>query len=162
MANTFLSLTNIEGESLDYIHEGEIEVHDWDWGLNNRATFRVSAAEAAQQTRVQHLIIHKMFDKATPTLMLYCAQGRKIPHGRLTCRKNDGEQHVAFLMIDLSDIKVNEVKWAPKGDDPRGIPEILELSFLKVKLSYQVQIRDGSLSGASEFPEYDVGNPDKT
>src|ERR1700753_1234357 len=148
MANTFLSLANIEGESLDYIHQGEIEVHDWDWGLNNKATFRVSAAEAARQTRVQHLIIHKVFDKATPTLMLYCAQGRKITTGRLTCRKNDGEQQVAFLLIDFRDIKVNEVKWSPKGEDPRGIPEILELSFSKVKVTYQVQTNDGSLSGA--------------
>jgi type VI secretion system secreted protein Hcp len=162
MANMFLSLSKIEGESRDHIHHGEIEVHDWDWGLNNKASFRLSSEEAAQHTRVQHLIVHKMFDKATPTLMLYCRKGWKIPHGKLTCRKNDGENQVEYLVINFSDIKVNEVKWAPKGEDPRGIPEILELSFFKVQLTYQVQKKDGSLGGASDFPEYDIANPDKT
>lgn len=160
MANMFLALTNIQGESRDHIHQGEIEVHDWDWGMHNKASFRLKADEAAQHTKIEHLKVHKKFDKASPTLMLYCAHGKKIPEGTLTCRKNDGENQVEYLIIKLHDIKVNEVKWDPKGEDPGGIPETLELSFFKVHVIYKVQILDGSLAGATEFPPYNVANPD--
>jgi type VI secretion system secreted protein Hcp len=162
MANMFLALTNIQGESRDHAHAGEIEVHDWDWGLHNKASFQLTGDQAAQHTKVQHLIIHKMFDKSSPTLMGYCAYGKKIPEGTLTCRKNDGENQVEFLIIKLIDIKVNEVKWGVKGEDARGFPEILELSFLKVRATYQTQIQDGSLAGATEFPIYNIADPDKT
>jgi type VI secretion system Hcp family effector len=151
----FLALTNINGESRDHVHAGEIEIHDWEWGVDNAAPFRLEAEQAAKQTQFQHLTVHKMFDKASVTLMNYCAHGRKIDHGKITCRKNDGDNQVEFLKIILTDVKVDSVKWAPKGEEVRGIPESVELSFFHFKIVYETQIQDGSLSGKSEF-EYDV------
>jgi len=36
MADMFLDLDDITGESLDYDHLDEIEVHGWSWGLTHR------------------------------------------------------------------------------------------------------------------------------
>jgi type VI secretion system secreted protein Hcp len=156
--NMFLKLTNIQGESLDFIHEGEIEVQDWTWGLDNPAPFRLEAKQASKQTEFDVLTITKMFDKSSTTLMTYCASGEKIPTGLLTCRKNDDEQqHVAYLTIELTDVKVDKVSWDGKGEDPRGVPETVELSFSKVHVIYQTQLNDGSLTGQVDF-EFDVAN----
>jgi type VI secretion system Hcp family effector len=155
MVNMFLALTNIHGESRDHIHAGEIEIHDWEWGVDNAAPFRLEAKDAAKQTQIQHLTIHKVFDKASVTLMNYCAHGRKIEEGKITCRKNDGNNQVEFLKIILTDVKVDGVKWPCRGEEIRGIPETVELSFFHFKIIYEMQIQDGSLSGKTEF-EYDV------
>src|SRR5579859_5317875 len=129
MANMFLLLTKIDGESLDLVYEGKIEVHDWDWGMHNNASFDLTGTKAAQHTRFSHLNIHKKFDKASPTLMLYCAYGTKIPEATLVCRKNDGGVPVDHLKIFLKDVKVNQLTWPIKGSDVGGFDETLERSF---------------------------------
>jgi hypothetical protein len=47
------------------------------------------------------------------------------------------------------------VKWAPKGEDHRGIPETVDFSFFRFKVIYATQNQDGALEGANEF-EWDV------
>jgi type VI secretion system secreted protein Hcp len=151
MANMFLALTNIHGESRDHAHEGEIEIHEWTWGVTNKAPFRLEASEAAKQTEIGHVTVTKMFDKASVTLMNYCAQGRKIAEGTITCRKNDGEKQVEFLKIKLIDVKIQSVQWPGKGEELRGIPETVELAFFKFHVMYATQIQDGSLGGRNDF-----------
>ena len=161
MANMFLLLTNIDGESLDLVYNGKIEVMDWDWGMHNNASFELTGAKAAQHTRFAHLNIHKKLDKSSPTLMLYCAYGTKIPEATLICRKNDGGVPVDYLKIQLKDVKVQSLNWPVKGgSDVGGFTEVLELSFHKVEAEYKMQIADGSLTGATLFPLYNIPDPD--
>ena len=161
MANMFLLLTNIDGESLDQVYNGKIEVVDWDWGMHNNASFELTGAKAAQHTRFAHLNIHKKLDKSSPTLMLYCTYGTKIPEATLICRKNDGGIPVDYLKIHLKEVKVHQLTWPVKGGSDVGVfTEVLDLSFHKVHVEYKVQIADGSLAGATEFPWYNISDPD--
>jgi len=165
MANMFLALTNIPGESLDHAHHEEIEVEDWDWGMHNNASFELTGEKAAQHTRFSHLIIHKKLDKSSPTLMLYCAYGTKIPDATLTCRKNDGDDQVEYLKIHIKEVKVHQLNWPVKGgSDVGGFTETLDLSFHKVHVEYKLQTNEGALdksaAGTTEFPLYNVSDPD--
>jgi|SRR5665213_2094553 type VI secretion system secreted protein Hcp len=154
--NMFLALTNVLGESRDHAHKMEIEIHEWTWGLVNKAPFNLSKdSDATKQTSFGHLIISKMVDKATVTLANYCANGRHIAEGTVTCRKNDGETQVEYLKIKLTDVKVESVTWAGRGEETRGIPETVDLSFLKVKIIYEMQSQDGHLHGPNDF-EFDL------
>ena len=155
MANMFLKLTNINGESRDHTHAGEIEIHDWEWGMDNAASFRLNPDDATKQTQTQHLIVHKVFDKSSTGLLKFCANGAKIESAMVTCRKNDGPNQVEYLKLIFAGVKVNSVKWAPKGEDHRGIPETVDFSFFRFKVIYETQLQDGSLGGAHEF-EWDV------
>jgi type VI secretion system secreted protein Hcp len=156
----FLLLTNIDGESLDEVYRGKIEVEDWDWGMHNNASFDLTGTKAAQHARFQHINIHKKLDKSSPTLMLYCTYGTKIPEATLICRKNDGGTPVDYLKIYLKDVKVQQVLWPTKGSDVGGFAETLELSFHRVHVEYKMQIADGSLTGATEFPWFNITDPD--
>ena len=153
MANMFLSLTNILGESLDHAHANEIEVHDWGWHLENHAPYRLSEKEATAQTQVNHITIDKAVDAATTTLTGYCAHGKHIPKGILTFRKNAGDSQAEYLKIILTDVKIEKVLWDAKGE--WGIKETVDLSFLKFRMSYSVQQAGGELGGVSEF-EFDI------
>jgi type VI secretion system secreted protein Hcp len=151
MGNMFLKLTNFHGESLDHKHHGEIEIHDWGWKIENHAPFRLGE-DMAKQAQVDHITIDKFFDKSTTTLMDYCANGRQIPHGLITCRKNAGDSQVEFLKIKLTDVKIEKVDWSDKGDKNLGIREGVELSFLAFEIEYYRQNNvDGDLGGINSF-----------
>jgi type VI secretion system secreted protein Hcp len=153
--NMFLALTNILGESMDVHHKMEIEVVDWTWSMSNSASFRIVDTNAAKQPTINGIVITKMVDKASTTLMTYCANGKKIDEGTLTCRKHDGDEPVEFLKIKLTGVKVDALGWTGKNEDNRGIPETVTLSFLQVQVICEVQRRDGSLVGPNEF-HFDV------
>jgi type VI secretion system secreted protein Hcp len=106
MANNFLELTHVLGESLDHEHKMAIEIHDWSWSIENRAPYRLQQSDATKQTSVAHITVEKWVDKATTTLTNYCANGKHIDEGIITCRKNAGESQVEFLIITLKHVKV--------------------------------------------------------
>jgi|SRR5579862_5930705 type VI secretion system secreted protein Hcp len=167
MANMFLDLKDVRGESIDHAYDGKIEVHDWSWGMHNNATFNITGKQAAQHTRFLHLIVDKKIDLSTPTLMRFCAHGWKIDSGTLICRKNDGDTQVDYLKIHLEEIKVQRVDWPQKGADDGAIHEQVELSFHRVSVEYKMQQNDGNLSekpilGKNEFPLFNIPDPDKT
>src|SRR5581483_11257254 len=142
--NMFLALTNILGESMDVDHKMEIEIFEWTWGMSNSASFRLQESEAAKLTSVQNIVITKMFDKASTTLMNYCANGKKIDEGTITCRKHGGGggenvRPVEYLKIKIFGVKVDSITWGGRGEDIRGIPEQVNLSFLRFEVRYEVQ-----------------------
>jgi type VI secretion system secreted protein Hcp len=153
MANMFLKLTKIHGESLDHVHKKEIEIYDWGWNISNQAPFRLQESEATRQTEVGHITIEKIVDKATTALTSHCAFGRHIPEGILTFRKNAGDSQVEYLQITLTDVKVEKVVWDVKGE--HGIKETVDLSFLKFKINYYTQHHLGDLGGVHEV-EFNV------
>jgi type VI secretion system secreted protein Hcp len=153
MGNMFLKLTKIHGESRDHVHKHEIEIYDWTWHISNQAPFRLQDSEATRQTKVEHITIDKIVDKATTALTSHCAFGRHIPEGILTFRKNDGDSQVEYLQIILTDVKVEKVAWDVKGE--HGIKETVDLSFLKFKINYYAQKNEGQLGGVHEV-EFDV------
>jgi type VI secretion system secreted protein Hcp len=156
MADMFLALTDVNGESLDEIHPREIEIHDWSWSVSNNAPFGLhNVAEATKAGSAAHITIHKMFDAASVTLMNLCAHGQHIAKGKITCRKNAGDDKVEYLKIELTDIKIEQVLWLGKGQELSGLPEQVELSFLRFKVIYAMQIADGTLGGLNEF-EFDI------
>jgi type VI secretion system secreted protein Hcp len=156
MADLFLQLDDVEGESLDLFHSGEIEFHQLKWALYNTATVYMSGSDFSQHASVDHIEIGKWVDNASPTLARMCAHGKHIPKGTITCRKNDGfsSKHEYFT-IELENIKIDRVEWGARGEETNGIQETVQLSFLKFKIVYLKQQNDGyedEAAGANEFP----------
>jgi type VI secretion system secreted protein Hcp len=149
MADMFLKLTSdeagkeivVEGESLDEVHPDEIEIHDWTWKVANSAPFKIhDVADATKFGSFDHITIHKIVDKASTTLMNYCAYGQHIKKGIITCRKNDGDTKFEYLKIELTDIKVEEVSWAEGRGQSNVHTEHVQLSFFSVKVIYKTQV----------------------
>ena len=140
MADMFLMLEGIKGESLDQAkpikHLDEIEIMNWSWLVKNPAKWQMGQQEAASKADVDPIRIEKGYDRASVTLMQYCAMGKHIRSGKITCRKNAGGTKIDYLIIKLQEVMIKSVEWKG-GHDPS--PETVVLSFSKFEVEYTLQ-----------------------
>ena len=155
MTEMFLKLEpkkgKIEGEALDAAHLGEIEVHGWGWGVSNTADL-TTTKDLYKSTTVDEVVIKKGIDKASLILMGYCARGERIKKATLTCRKNDRGAKLAYLVIELDNVKVMDVDWS---DGEHVMSETVKLKCVQSKATYKRQLNSGAGKGHTHFG-YDI------
>jgi len=149
-----LKLDGIEGESLDSAHGGEIEIRDWGWETTNIVRWDINQGGQSTKVNVGEITINKICDKASVTLYQCCVTGKHIKNGTITCRKNDGEQKVEYLIMKLTDIMVTKVHFEGEGDQ-QALKETVMLSFAQFRMDYKVQNDTGSAGGAKSY-QFDV------
>jgi type VI secretion system secreted protein Hcp len=142
---TFLKIDGIAGEVLAEGHEGAMAVLHWSWGLGQSGTLHTapSGRASAGKVAVDDLTIVKPLDKASPTLILACAQGRHLSKATLTCRQSGDDEPGTFWVMELTDVMVRTIEIGT-GDQPNERPtETLTLNFAQFKVSYTPQGGDG-------------------
>jgi type VI secretion system secreted protein Hcp len=147
MAEMFLKLTDINGESLDegipITHADEIEISLWTWDLANAASFELNKKQSTK-VAIQNIAITKACDMATPTLMKYCVLGKHIPNAKITCRKNEGFtahdkiKKLEYFTIWLKDAMVASVHFTGTGTQ-QELVELVTLSFTEFEVQYKPQ-----------------------
>ena len=148
----FLKLGDINGESQDARHAGEIEVLAWSWGVSNAGGPQGgSGGGGAGKVAFNDLTLTHPMDKASPLLMKACATGQHIKEGTLAARKA-GRGQQDYLVIKMSDILVTSIQSSGSGEQPT---ESVSLQFGKVDLQYTPQKPDGSLDEGVRFT-YDI------
>lgn len=147
MGDMFLKLhdPDIHGESIDEAvpkaHRGEIEITGWTWGLTNPDSKASEGKEEPAKTNVDSIVVHKIYDAASLPLIASCARKTNIALGTITCRKNDGNEKLDYLVIKLEDVKIRTINWPTPTDEI--IPEDVELVFTKFYVSYKPQWNEG-------------------
>jgi type VI secretion system secreted protein Hcp len=137
----FLKLDGIKGESKDHKHGGEIHIESFSWGMNQTGAHGTGGGGGAGKVSVHDISITKFVDKASPALMLHCANGKHIANGLITIRKA-GDKPLEYMKITLADILISSVQHAGHGSDL--LTENATLNFSKFKVEYQEQKPDGS------------------
>src|SRR5262249_47384972 len=92
VADYFLKLDGIEGESQDNKHGGEIEVESYTFGALQEASQATGGGGGAGRVRISNLHFVMKANKASPKLFLACATGDHIPKAVLVCRKAGHKQ----------------------------------------------------------------------
>jgi len=149
----FLKLDGIKGESADHKHKEEIHVESFSWGMTQTGAHGTGGGGGAGKVSVQDISVTKYLDKASPELMLHCANGKHIKEGLITVRKA-GENPVEYLKIKLTDILVSSVQHSGHGSDL--LQESLSLNFAKFHVEYQEQGADGKAKGGPVVMGWDV------
>jgi type VI secretion system secreted protein Hcp len=145
----FLSLDGIKGESADSKHKGEIDIESFSWGMAQTGAGHRGSGSGSGKVDINDISIVKVVDKASPTLMLACANGKHISKGKITVRKA-GENPLDYLTIDLENILVSQVSHS--GVNSADIPtETISLNFAKVKLEYWTQTDKGAKGENANF-----------
>lgn len=137
-----LRIDGIEGESKIDVHEGEIDVLSWNWGVTQSGSMHVGGGGGAGRANVQDVAIVKYIDKASVDLLLNCFNGAHFAEAVLTVRKS-GENPVDYLVITMSPVLVTSVRTGGEGGEDR-LTEVVTLNFSKVKFAYTPQKEDGS------------------
>jgi type VI secretion system secreted protein Hcp len=144
----FLKLDGVTGEAKDDAHKGEIDVLAWSWGLSQSGTTHVGGGAGAGKVAVQDLSITKYVDQATPTLHLFCANGKHIANGQLTIRKA-GENPLEYLKLEMEELIISGISSGGSAGEDRHT-EHMSLNFRKFKKTYTTQNDDGSAGAAPE------------
>lgn len=131
----FLNIGGISGESTANGHTNEIGVLSFSFSVTNTGT--VASFSGMKVT--------KMLDKASPLLVLDCAQSTAISKVVLTLRDQTAAQ-VEFYTITLRDVVVTSVVTAGSESDARPI-ETITFSFQKIEWKYQPTDADGNPAG---------------
>ena len=138
-SNFYLKLDNIEGESRDNVHEKEIEILDFSFGVSNTGSRHSGSGGGSGQAHVQDINFTKYADRSTPTLMQYCVTHKDIPNAVITCYKAAGDERVKYLEIQLKEVLISSYQTG--GGDGVAM-ESGSLNFAEIKYVYKEQGKD--------------------
>lgn len=142
----FLKIDGIAGESADAKHKEEIDLLSWSWGVHQSGTMSYGGGGGAGKASFNDFHFVMKVNKATPKLMLACANGEHIKKAVLTCRKA-GKDQQEFLKITLSDVLVSSYQTGGSGHGDIVPTDQISINYAKCELSYKEQKADGTLGG---------------
>jgi type VI secretion system secreted protein Hcp len=146
----FLKLEDIDGESADHAHEGEIDVLSWSWGGSNSGTMHIARGGGAGKVSFQDLNIAKYVDKASAGIIQAVAVGKHIPSATLTVRKAGGDEPIEYLVIEMKSVLVSSYQTGGSQGEER-LTESINLNFAEFKVIYTPQDSDGTALAAVDF-----------
>jgi type VI secretion system secreted protein Hcp len=144
----FLILDGIKGETEDAKMKGRgaIDVESWSWGESQSGTFAAGSGGGAGKVSMQDLHFTMKANKASPELMLACAEGRHIKEATLICRKAGKEQQ-EYYCVKMTELLVSSFQTG--GGQGDTIPtDQVSLNFARIEFAYKPQKADGTLDAA--------------
>ncbi len=150
MADMFLKLAGVSGESTDKTHGGEVELHSFTWGLSNTAdvTSAKTGAGAAGRAHFQDFSCTKQIDSSSTTLMQFVADGHHFSTALLTVRKPGGTQ-IEFYTMEFDEVYITNYTLGGGGS---GDPvEMISFAYATVKSHYKMQNADGSIGSGGDY-----------
>lgn len=152
--DAFLKVDTIPGESKDDKHKDEIDLMSYSFGASQTGTFSSGGGGGAGKVNFQDLHFVMKMSKASPKLMLACANGEHIKKAVLTVRKA-GKDQQEFFKVTMSDVLVSSWQHGAASGGDEVPTEQISFNFTKVEMDYKEQKQDGTL-GASTKAGYDI------
>ncbi len=146
-ANYFLKIAGIEGESVDAKHKNEIDLESWSWGESQSGTMHQGGGGGAGRVSAQDFHFVMKMGKASPKLLLACANGEHIGSAVLTCFKAGKTPH-EFLNVKFTDILVSSYQTGGSGASDIVPMDQISLNFAKIEFTYKDQKATGAGGGA--------------
>jgi type VI secretion system secreted protein Hcp len=140
-ADMFLEIDGIKGESADDKHKEQIELSSWSWGASQTSSMAAGTGGGAGKVQFQDFHVQKAYDKSSPNLLVFCAEGKHIKSIKLHQCKAGGKKE-EFLTMTFSDCLITNVSPGASGEN---ITETMSFAFAKVKVEYKAQKADGTL-----------------
>jgi type VI secretion system secreted protein Hcp len=151
--DAFLKIDGIQGDSADEKHLDWIEVNSFHHGISQPAGGASSAQGVHTGGRADHqeFTITKRLDSASPTLALYCCEGRHIPEITMECCRAMGEKTV-FMLYRFKDTIVASVgtHGSAESDDPIPMEEV---SFRYGEIHWEYTPTDPTGGGKTKAPK---------
>jgi type VI secretion system secreted protein Hcp len=159
LADHYLKLDGIDGESQDSKHKGQIDILSFSFGANQTGTSSLGGGAGKGKVKMHDFTIVKKIDKSSPKLFEHCCSGEVIKTATLFVRKA-GKDQQEYYNIKLTDVLVSSFltgESQPEGAGGSGAPvapgaewepsERVALNFSKIEIGYKEQKPDGTLGG---------------
>ncbi len=145
----FLIIEGVKGESQDHKMKAKnaVDVESWSWGESQSGTHAAGGGGGAGKVAMQDFHFVMKVNKASPELMLACAEGRHIKEATLVCRKA-GKDQQEFLTVKMTDLLVSSFQTGGSGHSDIIPTDQISLNFAKIHFAYKPQKADGTLDAA--------------
>jgi len=152
----FLKIDGIPGDSHDDRHRNEIDVESWSFGASTNSAGGQGGGGGGGAGKVDFsdLVFTARVSKASPRLLLACAQGKHIQTAVLTARRTGGTEF-EFLKVKLSEVVVSSFYTGDDQADEDGPVDSVALGFSEIEFEYRSMKPDGSV-GESVTVGWDV------
>jgi type VI secretion system secreted protein Hcp len=151
VADNFLKIDGIPGESTDDKHKDWIEILTYNFGVTQSASAAsrsATKASAAERANFNDVSVTKIVDKASPKISSACAKGDPIKEVLIECCRAGGDKHV-YLNFKLEKVIITSVTL---GGGSSGEPtETISFNYGKVMQEYTPVDRDGKPQGKVPF-----------
>jgi type VI secretion system secreted protein Hcp len=143
----------VEGESGDGNHKNEIEVEEYHWEQFQEGSGGGGGGVGSGKVKMETFKVFFRTCKATPNVMLACANGQPYKTVTLSTRKSGGTQQ-DYLIWTLSEAIVCKHRHVGKefvsaSGEKTVIPlDEIHFNFASIQCEYKVQKDDGSLGGS--------------
>ncbi len=119
--DAFIKIDGIEGESTDDAHQGWIEIRKYGIGLYQKISTTASSTggATAERANFKDFKFTKLFDKSTPKLSLYCANGTHIDNATIELCRAGGDK-IKYMEYKLSNCLISSINAVADG---RGFPD---------------------------------------
>jgi type VI secretion system secreted protein Hcp len=142
----FLKIDGIDGESMNQQYKNHIELDTFSFGATQQGTFSSNSGGGAGKVSMQDFHFVMSVNRASPKMLLACANGEHIKSAKLYCCKAGKEQQT-FMTITFTDVMVSSFQTG--GSNGSELPqESISLNFAKIEYEYKVQQADGTLGGS--------------
>lgn len=143
LADTFLRLEGIPGESTDAKHKDEIDVLSFTQSWIN--------ANSGGKAQCGAITVMKNIDRSSPLLLKKTVQGVHISNGQITFRTEGGDPSLnEYYIIKLTEILITEVT-QKDTPDPSRIVEKVVLNARTFEYEYKPQLSTGGLGPSVKF-----------
>jgi type VI secretion system secreted protein Hcp len=145
----FLKIEGVPGESTDEKHKDEIQLESFSWGetQSGRAGDSAHTGGGAGKVNMQDFHAVKRYSKASPKLMLACANGEHLKSATLVCRKA-GQKQQEFLTIKMTDLLVSSYQTGGSASSDLIPTDQFSLNYAKIEFDYKPQDASGQLGGS--------------
>ena len=144
----FLKITDVKGESKDSVHKDSISIDSFSWGATQTGTSSHGTGAGGGKVNMNDFHFVMRNNSASPTVFLYCANGRHLKDATLTCRKAGGKQE-NFLIVKMSDVLISSYQTG--GSQGGDVPmDQISLNYSKIEIDYLSQDEKGITKSAGK------------
>ena len=144
----FLKITDVKGESKDKANPGECEIESFSWGATQLGTSSHGTGAGGGKVSMNDFHFVMRNNSASPTLFLFCANGKHLKEAKLTCRKA-GEKQEKFLVVIMSDVLISSYQTGGSGGGEVPMDQI-SLNYSKIDIEYFAQNEKGITASAGK------------
>ena len=155
MADAFLKIDGIKGESTDDAHKDWIEILSFGWGCAQQAsaTQSSSGGGTVQRADFMDFNINKLMDSATPLLFKACAKGDHIKEVILELCRAGGDK-LKFMEYKMEHVIISNVSVGGSGGGDSS--ESVSFNYGKITQTYTKQKRADGQGGGNVPAGWDL------
>jgi len=148
LAESFLKLGDIRGESTDSKHKGEIEILSFSQSFTNTSDGSFGGGAGTGKVQCGAISMLKSIDASSPFLLKGVATGQHYKDAVITFRAAGSKESQEYYVITMSDVLISELSQTDSAD-PNRIFEKLVINARTFEFKYTPSSIKGSVTPVS-------------